>query len=215
MIQSLHPVILILVITNIVITFKGFKDLIFFDNYKFNIFHLKHKEWIRLISSGFLHVDGSHLFLNMLTLYFFGDTVLYSIGVINFIFLYIGSLLLGNLFALYFHVKQNSYSAVGASGAVMGVIFSAILLDPEMKLMFILFPIPLPGYVFGIGYLVYTLFGMKNQNDSIGHTAHFGGAMGGILLTICLKPMVIVNSPYTLTLLIATIAVSGVFLFRK
>ena len=63
MIQSLHPVILILVITNIVITFKGFKDLIFFDNYKFNIFHLKHKEWIRLISSGFLHVDGSHLFL--------------------------------------------------------------------------------------------------------------------------------------------------------
>tara|TARA_B100001063_G_scaffold129002_1_gene120567 strand:+ start:2119 stop:2688 length:570 start_codon:yes stop_codon:yes gene_type:complete len=187
----------------------------FFEKYKFNILAIKSNQWIRYLSSGFLHVDYNHLFLNMLSLYFFGDVVLYSIGITNFIFLYIGSLFLGNLFAFYFHQKHNNYSAVGASGAVIGIIFSAILLQPEMKLMFIFFPIPLPGYVFGLGYLIYTLFGMKNQNDSIGHTAHFGGAIGGVILTILFAPKVLITSLYTLLLIFTTIVICGLIIFKK
>jgi membrane associated rhomboid family serine protease len=187
----------------------------FFEKYKFNILAIKSNQWIRYLSSGFLHVDYNHLFLNMLSLYFFGDVVLYSIGITNFIFLYIGSLFLGNLFAFYFHQSHNNYSAVGASGAVIGIIFSAILLQPEMKLMFIFFPIPLPGYVFGLGYLIYTLFGMKNQNDSIGHTAHFGGAIGGVILTILFAPKVLITSLYTLLLIFTTILICGLIIFKK
>ena len=215
MIKGLHPLILIIIITNILISIKGFKDMYFFEKYKFNILAIKSNQWIRYLSSGFLHVDYNHLFLNMLSLYFFGDVVLYSIGIINFIFLYIGSLFLGNLFAFYFHQNHNNYSAVGASGAVIGVIFSAILLQPEMKLMFIFFPIPLPGYIFGLGYLIYTLFGMKNQNDSIGHTAHFGGAIGGVILTILFEPNVLITSLYSLLLIFTTIVICGLLIFKK
>ncbi len=215
MIKGLHPLVLIVIIANVLISIKGFKDIYFFEKYKFNVSAIKSNQWIRYLSSGFLHVDYNHLFLNMLSLYFFGDVVLYSIGIINFIFLYLGSLFLGNFFAFYFHQNNDNYSAVGASGAVIGVVFSAILLQPDMKLMFILFPIPLPGYVFGLGYLIYTLFGMKNQNDSIGHTAHFGGALGGVILTIIFAPNVLITSLYTLLLIFATILICGILFFKK
>ena len=86
MIKGLHPLILIIIITNVLVSIKGFKDIYFFEKYKFNILAIKSNQWIRYLSSGFLHVDYNHLFLNMLSLYFFGDVVLYSIGITNFIF---------------------------------------------------------------------------------------------------------------------------------
>jgi membrane associated rhomboid family serine protease len=73
----------------------------------------------------------------------------------------------------------------------------------------------LPGYVFGLGYLIYTLFGMKNQNDSIGHTAHFGGAIGGVILTILFAPKVLITSLYTLLLIFTTIVICGLIIFKK
>ncbi len=215
MFERLHPLILFIIIVNILFSFKGFKNDYFFEKYKFNIKKIKGDEWIRVLSSGFLHVDNNHLFLNMLTLYFFGETVINFIGIIDFIIIYFGSLLLGNIISFYFHNSNDHYSAVGASGAIMGILFSSILLDPEMKLIFIFFPIPLPGYVFGAGYLIYTLFGMKSQNDSIGHTAHFGGAIAGILITILLDPGIIITSFFTLTLLLGTIIISGIIFFKK
>ncbi|MDG2397468.1 MAG: rhomboid family intramembrane serine protease [Flavobacteriaceae bacterium] len=215
MFERLHPLILFIIIVNILFSFKGFKNDYFFEKYKFNIKKIKGDEWIRVLSSGFLHVDNNHLFLNMLTLYFFGETVINFIGIIDFIIIYFGSLLLGNIISFYFHNSNDYYSAVGASGAIMGILFSSILLDPEMKLIFIFFPIPLPGYVFGAGYLIYTLFGMKSQNDSIGHTAHFGGAIAGILITILLDPGIIITSFFTLTLLLTTIIISGIIFFKK
>ena len=84
-----------------------------------------------------------------------------------------------------------------------------------MRLSFIFFPIPIPGYVFGIGYLVYTLFGMKRQQDNIGHTAHFGGAVGGILATLILAPWVIQESFSTMVLLVVVSLLTGIFLFKK
>ncbi len=215
MFERLHPLILFIIIVNILFSFKGFKNDYFFEKYKFNIKKIKGDEWIRVLSSGFLHVDNNHLFLNMLTLYFFGETVINFIGIIDFIIIYFGSLLLGNIISFYFHNSNDYYSAVGASGAIMGILFSSILLDPEMKLIFIFFPIPLPGYVFGAGYLIYTLFGMTSQNDSIGHTAHFGGAIAGILITILLDPDIIITSFFTLTLLLTTIIISGIIFFKK
>jgi membrane associated rhomboid family serine protease len=152
---------------------------------------------------------------NGLTLYFFGDNALLGLGTINFIMLYVVSLLMGNLFALFYHRNNPYYSAVGASGAIMGVVYSSILMFPEMKLAFIFFPVPLPAYIFGIGYLVYTLFGMKSQNDRIGHTAHFGGAVGGVLCTLLYDPMVFEKSFMTLVLMLLVTVVAGVAFFRK
>jgi membrane associated rhomboid family serine protease len=124
----------------------------------------------------------------MLTLYFFADAVISVLGNFQFILIYLASLLFGNLLSLYFHKDEYWYSAVGASGAVTGVLYAAILLRPEMSLYMFFIPIPIPGYIFGIGYLLYSIYGMKKRTGNIGHDAHFGGAIGGYVVTLILMP---------------------------
>ena len=99
-------------------------------------------------------------------------------------------MLLGSLLSLYFHKDEYHYSAVGASGAVTGIIYSAILLRPEMSLYMFFIPIPIPAYVFGIAYLLYSIYGMKKSLGNIGHDAHFGGAIGGYVITLILASWV-------------------------
>lgn len=185
---NLSAVTIIIIAANIIISYKGFSDYSFFDKYKFQVGAVKRGEQIRLFSSGFLHADNAHLFFNMFTLYFFADVVITLLSTMQFLIIYFGSLLLGSLLSLYFHKNEYHYSAVGASGAVMGVIYSAILLQPGMSLYMFLIPIPIPAYIFGIGYLLYSIYGMKNRIGNIGHDAHFGGAIGGYLITLILSP---------------------------
>lgn len=173
---------------NVLISYKGFKDFAFFNTYKFHIGAIKQGERVRLLSSGFLHADTQHLIFNMLSLYFFSDVVIYDLGPFQFILIYMTSLLVGNILSLYFHKNQHNYTAVGASGAVSGIIYAAILLQPGMSLYIYFIPIPIPAYLFGIGYLLFTIYGMKNKVGNIGHDAHFGGAIGGYLMTLLLSP---------------------------
>ncbi len=187
---KLNSITIVIIAANIIISYKGFNDYTFFNRYKFNIGNIVRGEKIRLFSSGFLHVDFQHLLFNMLTLYFFADTVIAYIDTFGFIMVYITSLLSGNLLSLYFHKNDYHYTAVGASGAVTGVLFSAILLQPGMSLYLFFIPIPIPAYVFGIAYLLYSIYGMKNKIDNIGHDAHFGGAIGGYIVTLILAPWV-------------------------
>ena len=213
--QSLPPLILAILVVNVLFSLKGFKDTFFFNRFKFSIAAVKGSQSYRIVSSAFLHVDMAHLGFNMFALYLFGDQTLAGLGFLNFLILYFSCLIAGNLFALYFHRDNPYYSAVGASGAIMGILYATILMYPEMKLALFIFPVPLPGYVFGIGYLVYTLFGMKKQQDNIGHTAHFGGAIGGILTMLILSPSVIETSFTTLVLLVVVTVVTGFILFKK
>ena len=183
--------VLLLIVFNVLVSYKGFSESRFFERYKFSVLALQKQQYFRLLSSGFLHVDSAHLIFNMFALYMFGDVVIQITGVFLFMLIYILSLLAGNYFTYVNHKNEPSYSAVGASGAVSGIVYSSILLFPQMQLALIFFPIPMPGYVFGILYLLYTLFGMKRRRDNIGHTAHFGGAVSGFAITLFIFPSLI------------------------
>ncbi|MFL1011626.1 rhomboid family intramembrane serine protease [Flavisericum labens] len=185
---KIEVITIILIAANVIISYKGFNDYSFFEKYKFNVGAVKRGEHLRIFSSGFLHVDTQHLLFNMLTLYFFANVVIALLSTMQFIVIYFGSLLLGNLLSFYFHKNEYHYSAVGASGAVSGVIYAAILLRPDMSLYLFFVPIPIPAYVFGMGYLLYSIYGMKNRIGNIGHDAHFGGAVGGYIITLGLAP---------------------------
>ncbi len=185
---NLGLVTIVIIAANAIISFKGFDNRLFFEKYKFNVGGIRRGEQLRMFSSGFLHVDTQHLIFNMLTLYFFADAVISVLGNFQFILIYLASLLFGNLLSLYFHKDEYWYSAVGASGAVTGVLYAAILLRPEMSLYMFFIPIPIPGYIFGIGYLLYSIYGMKKRTGNIGHDAHFGGAIGGYVVTLILMP---------------------------
>ena len=180
---SLSLFTIIIIAANALISYKGFNDYGFFERYKFNVGGIKRGEQFRMFSSGFLHSDMQHLLFNMLTLYFFADRVIYFLGEVNFLIVYLGSLGLGSLLSYYFHQNEYQYSAVGASGAVMGILYSAILIDPMMQIYGFI-----PGFVFGIGYLLYSIYGTEISVGNIGHVAHFGGAVGGYVITLVVKP---------------------------
>lgn len=205
----MNQVVLGIIVITVLTSMKGFKDYTFFEQYKFQISKILNGDKIRMLSSGFLHADWMHLGFNMYALYLFGDIVAGSLGVFSFLIIYFGSLLTGSLYTLFFHKKEPYYSAIGASGAVSGIVYTAILLYPEMTLMMFPLPIPIPGYIFGVGYLFYSIYGMKKQLGNVGHAAHLGGAMGGFLFTLLLFPTVFLENQ----LLVVALAIPIILVF--
>ena len=208
----MNTILIAIIVANAVISYKGFNDLTFFRKYEFHVGSIRSGEQIRMLSSGFLHADLMHLAFNMLTLWFFAPVVLNGLGNFSFVLIYFGSLIFGSLLTMLFHKNDYSYRAVGASGAVTGVLYSAILLQPNMMLG-IFFIIPMPAYLFGILYLLYSIYGMRAKNDNIGHTAHFGGAMGGYLITLVKEPSLIVD--HTLMVVLLAIPIVVLFIMAK
>ncbi|MFD2828398.1 rhomboid family intramembrane serine protease [Leeuwenhoekiella polynyae] len=206
---DLNLITVVVIGINVLISMKGFNDYSFFEKYKFNTGAVRRGEQIRILSSGFLHVSTSHLFFNMLTLYFFAPIVITLLGNWEFVVIYLGSLILGNLLSYYFHKDEYHYTAVGASGAVSGILYSAILLNPDMSLYMFFIPVPIPAYIFGIGYLLYSIYGMRANNDNIGHDAHFGGAVGGYVITLLMAPVLLQIN----TLMVGLLAIPIVILF--
>ncbi|GIZ07570.1 rhomboid family intramembrane serine protease [Flavobacterium sp. UMI-01] len=187
-------------------SYKGFNDTHFFRKYEFYMGRVRSGEYIRILSSAFLHADIGHLIFNMLTLYFFAPVVIHYLGNWYFVLIYLGSLIFGGLLTVYFHKKEYHYRAIGASGAVTGILYSAIILRPDMMLG-LFFIVPIPAYIFGIVYLLYSIYGMKAKNDNIGHTAHFGGAIGGYLLTLLIMPQLLFEHALMVALLTLPIVV--------
>jgi len=203
----MNTMLILIIAVNLLVSFKGFGDEYFFRKYEFHIGSIRAGEHVRMITSAFLHADLGHLFFNMFTLYMFAPVVIQYFDNFSFLSIYVGSLVFGSLLTLLFHKDDYSYRAIGASGAVTGILYSAILLQPDMSLYLFFIPIPIPAYLFGIGYLLYSIYGMKAKNDNIGHTAHFGGAIGGYLLTIIKEPQMITDNTFMVILLAIPIVI--------
>ena len=112
-----------------------------------------------------------------------------------------------NLLSYYFHKDEYHYSAVGASGAVTGILYSAILFYPDMGLYLFFIPIAIPAWIFGILYLMYSIYGMKKQLGNIGHDAHFGGAVAGYVLTLAFAPFLFQEQLWIIILLAIPIVI--------
>ncbi len=206
---GIHYATLAIMVANVLVSLKGFNDTAFFERYKFGVGAINAGQKDRMLTSGFLHVDMAHLFFNMFTLYFFADVVITWFGPARFVGIYFISLIAGSLLALFFHKNEPYYSAVGASGAVTGILYAAILLQPDMRLGLMFIPIPVPAYIVGIGYLLYSIIGMKKRLGNIGHTAHFGGAIGGYITTLLFMPNLLVTD----TIMVILLAVPIIILF--
>lgn len=216
----MNSILLIIIAATAIFSYYGLQNFQIFEKYKFNVGAiLRNKEYVRLISAGFLHADITHLLFNMLTLYFFGPIVLQVYGVIGFVVVYFGSIILGNLFSLYLYKNQSWYSAIGASGGVSGILFAAIAMDPHIGIYFFFIPIAIPGYLFGLAYFGYSVYSMLNPraNDNIGHAAHLGGAAFGLLYVIAMQPAAAMeNSIYLLIMSIPLLyMLYAVFIQKK
>lgn len=195
---SLKTAGIIIIGLNVLVTWAAFQDRRRFEEMLLRVGDLKSGQWYRLFSSGFVHVDWTHLLFNMFSLFVFSGRVESHLGTAYFILLYLFSLVGGNLLAWFYHRHNLNYRAVGASGAVSGVIFSAIILEPGMNLYMFFIPFPIPAWIYGLIFILYSIYGIGKQNDNIGHEAHLGGALSGLLLSLILSPNVIENNPLTI-----------------
>ena len=167
-----------------------------FAKLKFNPFLTKErKEYWRILSYGLIHADWIHLAINMFVLYSFGSVVIQYFayvfpgnGIFYYLLLYIGGLAISVAPAFGKHKDNPYYNAVGASGAVSAVLFSSIVFDPMNRIYLFMIPVGIPAVVFGILYLVYSVYMDKKAQDNVGHDAHFWGGVFGFALTIALKP---------------------------
>lgn len=194
------------------VTYKGLQDNTFLDRHAFEVDPiLIDGEYLRLFSSGFLHSGWLHFGFNMIALLSFSSSLEIIYGFGQFSILYIASLIGGNLLALYIHRNHGDYSAVGASGAVSGVVLSYLVLFPNSEIGFILIPISIKSWIFGLLFVIISIFGIKSQSDNIGHEAHLGGGIIGVLLTPLFAPdnltihwwmMALILVPTTLFLLL-------------
>jgi membrane associated rhomboid family serine protease len=192
---------LLIIILTCLISYKAFQSPSAFQQLKHYPYQeARTKEWYRFLSSGFVHGSWTHLIINMYVLYMFGPIIekLFVIhfgvlyGRILFILVYLTTIIVADIPSYLKHRNNPQFAAIGASGAVSGIIFIYILYFPFEKLYFLFFPfVGFYSIILGIAYLVYSSWASKNARDNIDHSAHFYGAIYGILVMIMLRPSVL------------------------
>ena len=190
----MNVVILIAALTSI-FSFIAFREPKWFYKFQLNPYQFIHKkEYYRIFTHAFLHADWGHLIINMLVFFSFGDALLnyfrYFFGrtaSVFFLLLYISSVIVSSIYAIYKNRNNSSYNAIGASGAVSAVLFAAIFFDPWHKIYFFAV-LPIPGIVFGILYLGYSYYMGRKNMDNVGHDAHFWGAVYGFIFPLLIQP---------------------------
>lgn len=190
-------IIILLTAAVSVFAFYGGLDI---HGLKFNAYGVWHRrEWYRMLSYGLVHGGWWHLIFNMLTLWFFGPPVEEGFvalfgpvtGEVLFAVMYVSALAVSTTGDLIKYRNDMFYSAVGASGAVSAVLFAAILFMPTMGIYIMFIPIPVPAWLFAPLYLIYCVVMARRNVDNIGHSAHFWGAVYGLVFPILCYPRIV------------------------
>jgi len=147
----------------------------------------REKRYDTLITKGFVHADMTHLFFNMLSLYFFGPYLEATIGTPKFVALYFIGLLVASLGTYFRRRRDPQYASLGASGAINAVLFAYIVYYP-LNSIYLFFVIKIPAFLFAILFLAYSYWASKNGRDNVNHDAHFDGALFGLLFVLVTEP---------------------------
>ncbi len=188
----------ILIIVNVVVSIFALNNKQAYNKMMMNPYAVKNNnEYFRFITSGFIHADFRHLGFNMITLFFFGDTVEKAFnyetggnGVILYVLFYVAAIIISEIPTFLKQLNNPSYNSLGASGAVAAVIFASIVYDP-LKDLYLYGFISIPGFVLAILFLLYSITMGKQGKGRINHDAHLYGAIFGVLFTIVLDPSIV------------------------
>jgi len=210
---STTTIVVILVTT--LVSWHGLKNPDFYARYIFDVQSiLRNGEYFRIISSGFLHAGWMHLVFNMLSLYFFGPYIETITGPFLFLLIYFSSLIGGSVLSLWMN-KNLEYMALGASGAVSGVVFSCIFLFPGGSIFIFPIPFPIPSWLYAILFVGVSLYGMQTRAGKIGHDAHLGGALSGLLVTFIIAPQAILSNIFLFIIIFGLVIVALIYIHKR
>jgi membrane associated rhomboid family serine protease len=185
---------LVVITLTVIISYQGFRREAVLEKFLFEPARiLGYKEYYRLVTAGLVHNDWLHLLFNMASLYMFAEEIELFFGPRTFFAIYLSGIVGGSLFALLLH-RHHDYRAVGASGGVCGIIFGSIFLMPGSDIRLFGLSFGIPDYSYAILFLAFSFFGMRRQRNPIGHDAHIGGALIGLLATTIMYPHIIRQS---------------------
>jgi membrane associated rhomboid family serine protease len=188
------PATLTLLLVNLAVSgYAMLSDPSLLDDFSFRPRRIQENgEYYRFLTAGFVHAGGAHLAFNMITLFFFGPLLERILGIGAFLVLYFGAELAAHALTFVVHRTDPNYAAVGASGAISGVVFAFCLFFP-LRNLYVFFALPLPAILFAFLYVFGSIYAMRSnqrrgRTGGIAHEAHLGGALAGIALTILLEP---------------------------
>ncbi|GAB3507255.1 rhomboid family intramembrane serine protease [Spirosoma knui] len=192
-------VTLIIILITVGISLWAWNDYAVMDRWIMNPYRVANRgEYYRLLTSGFLHADWSHLLFNMLSLYFFGGFIeqvfgllFGASGAIYLIGFYLVGIIVSDIPTFLKYRNSPNYNSLGASGGVSAILFAAIFFAPLQKIALLFIPIGIPGFIFGGLYLAYSYYEARRGYGTINHDAHFYGALFGILFMIVVYPPVL------------------------
>jgi len=196
--DSLTVTIIIIAIC-VAASFYAWKKPEIMHKWIFNPYAIRsRKEYWRFITSGLIHQDYMHLFFNMFTLYFFGSVIEQyyqaifgtTMGIALYVVMFVVAIIVSDITTYVKHKDDPSYNSLGASGGVSAVVFSAIMFDPTSNI-YLFAIVPIPGFVLGVLFLIYSFQRSKQTRDRINHDAHLLGALFGVAFTVAIEPKVI------------------------
>jgi membrane associated rhomboid family serine protease len=157
---------------------------------------LRDKQFERMVSSGLIHLDWAHLGWNSLSFYLFGRNIEAVYGPVTLLAVYLAGIVGGSILSLIVHRHEAEYRALVASGGVCGLIFASIFLLPDSAIYFFLLPIGIPPYLYALIFLVTSFIAHRRRSDNIGHDAHLGGAIVGLLVATAMYPHLVFAEPW-------------------
>lgn len=144
--------------------------------------------YIRLLTSGFVHADITHLVFNLITFYSFAFALERAIGTARFVSLYFFGLLVSGVATCIKHRNEPDYASLGASGAILAVLFASIIYFPQSRLLILPFPVPIPAPLFAVIYLAFSYYSSRTAKGRINHDAHITGALAGVAFVALIDP---------------------------
>jgi len=196
------------------VSFYAFSNRSFMEKCEFSTGDIAgSKEYYRIFSSFFIHANTGHLVFNMFSLYAFAMEIEMKYGSASAAYIYLLSGTVSGLLSLCIHRKDKNYRALGASGAVCGIIFASIFLIPGGSIIVFPIPIPLPAWAYALLFVFGSIYASGRMAGGIAHDAHLGGALAGIFTAGTIDPHAL-TSDYPL-LAAAVIPILLFFVFNS